>query len=118
MITTILYHLAVSLGLPGFLVCAVHRTVTRLRVVLPQCSHAFAPVVPWGYDPRASRANPAILFSFPFFLQRVQGTKYIASVQAPASLNIAPPTLYWLYVLDNGVPNVEAAAVNFTRRGV
>lgn len=48
--------------------------------------------------------------------QRVRNTTYIAVAKSPPSLLIAPPTMYWLYVLDNGVPNVEAVAVNFTRR--
>lgn len=48
-------------------------------------------------------------------VQRVRKTTYVASLLPPPNANIAPPTMYWLHVLDDGVPNVEGKALNVTR---
>lgn len=52
-------------------------------------------------------------------IQAQGGGVYGATLRSPLNLNIAPPTSYWLFVLEGGVPNREGRALKITppRRG-
>lgn len=42
------------------------------------------------------------------------GRTFGATLRSPPNLNIAPPTSYWLFVLERGIPNREGTALKIT----